>query len=195
MISERKLRANRENAKKAADSRRVEKIKCICKQCRKGFEIYPSQLKKGFGSVCSWACRVKYRRGENAIAAGPRLDMMGDKNINWKNGVSLVPKKQRNITKEHLAWKRRIFARDGGTCKYCGATKNLNAHHILPYKEYPELAYDIDNGITLCYECHKTEHSIGYAARRVFKAMVSGKDIDGITKALRGKIYEHIEPV
>jgi len=38
----------------------------------------------------------------------------------------------------------------------CGINnKTLEADHIKAFSEYPELIYDINNGRTLCKECHK----------------------------------------
>jgi len=55
-------------------------------------------------------------------------------------------------------WRREVYRRDNNTCQHCGATVGLHAHHILSYNEYPELRFDIDNGITLCTVCHALEH-------------------------------------
>lgn len=56
-----------------------------------------------------------------------------------------------------------IFSKELVICKHCGKEyrvkkRNLNAHHIKPYIDYPELRHDIDNGITFCVPCHIEEH-------------------------------------
>ena len=54
---------------------------------------------------------------------------------------------------------RAVFERDNFTCQICGITKcYIHAHHIRPFKKYPELRTTISNGITLCPACHKAEH-------------------------------------
>jgi 5-methylcytosine-specific restriction endonuclease McrA len=45
------------------------------------------------------------------------------------------------------------------TCAGCGSRGGaLNAHHVYPWKTYPELRYDINNCVVLCEACHKDMH-------------------------------------
>jgi 5-methylcytosine-specific restriction endonuclease McrA len=44
-------------------------------------------------------------------------------------------------------------------CQVCGNKDNLHAHHILYRSNYPLLRYNINNGITLCVNCHAEVHT------------------------------------
>jgi hypothetical protein len=46
-------------------------------------------------------------------------------------------------------------------CEWCYSEDNLEAHHILSKKEYPQLALDINNGRTMCKYCHTMIHKQG----------------------------------
>ena len=56
------------------------------------------------------------------------------------------------------SWSNTIKKLDNRMCKNCDSKDNLNAHHIMPKSEYPELSLDLDNGITLCENCHGKKH-------------------------------------
>jgi len=44
----------------------------------------------------------------------------------------------------------------------------LNAHHINAYNVFPELRYDVTNGLTLCEPCHREFHNqYGYGFNTV----------------------------
>lgn len=89
-----------------------------------------------------------------------REKMRGSKNGNWRNGAS---RKNDLIRKsvEYLDWKASVFVRDNRTCVFCGSTKRVEADHIKPFSTYPELRFDIDNGRTLCHECHRKTDTYG----------------------------------
>lgn len=56
-------------------------------------------------------------------------------------------------------WQKKVFERDNYTCRICGKVGgDLNAHHIKPWKKYPEKRYEVENGLTLCVECHRNIH-------------------------------------
>lgn len=54
-------------------------------------------------------------------------------------------------------WRKRVYIRDKRECQMpgCGYKKALNAHHIIRWADAPHLRFDEDNGITLCWKCHK----------------------------------------
>jgi predicted RNA-binding Zn-ribbon protein involved in translation (DUF1610 family) len=58
-----------------------------------------------------------------------------------------------------INWAKEVKIRDNYTCKKCGKPGNI-AHHIIPRRVRPDLAHQLDNGITLCTDCHAHEHVI-----------------------------------
>lgn len=83
----------------------------------------------------------------------PQYGMRGEDSVNWKGGSSW-----RNGAKVS-DWRRDVFERDDYTCKDCDTRGvELNAHHIDRWSEAPEKRFDIDNGVTLCINCHAQRH-------------------------------------
>ncbi len=58
-------------------------------------------------------------------------------------------------------WSRVIKNLDNYMCKLCDSKMKLSAHHIRPKHGFPKLALDLDNGITLCEDCHSEVHGFG----------------------------------
>ena len=86
----------------------------------------------------------------------------GSNNPMWNNDLSDEEReKQREGRRspEDYFFRTHVLQRDNYTCQKCGAhDATLNAHHILNYKDNPELRYDVNNGITLCTNCHIQFH-------------------------------------
>jgi hypothetical protein len=53
-------------------------------------------------------------------------------------------------------WSKNVKKRDNWKCKILNkdCEGRLESHHILDWENYPELRYDINNGITLCHAHH-----------------------------------------
>lgn len=68
--------------------------------------------------------------------------------------------RRKNRGGSHHKWVNAVISRDKATCQHCGANDvELHAHHIKSYKDHPDLRFDVDNGITLCYACHWAVHT------------------------------------
>lgn len=70
--------------------------------------------------------------------------------------------KNQNLRKsmEYKVWRTLVFQRDGWTCQTCGLLGGrLNAHHIRQWSKFPELRFEVNNGVTLCEECHRLTDS------------------------------------
>jgi hypothetical protein len=86
------------------------------------------------------------------------LGMKGEKGSNWRGGVSSINHQIRNSLDYHI-WRSKVFQRDSWTCQTCNVRGvYLNCHHIKGFAEYPELRFDVNNGVTLCKECHRLVH-------------------------------------
>ena len=55
---------------------------------------------------------------------------------------------------EYRQWRDQVKQRDRNACRKCGFRSNLHVHHIKPRAKYPEFTLVLDNGLTLCGNCH-----------------------------------------
>lgn len=96
-------------------------------------------------------------------------------------------KKIRNLP-AYRKWKLAVLARDGRACQGCGShstsSNPLHVHHLQSFasilaehrpinvdeaESYAAL-WDINNGITLCGECHRKTHTLGVEPSELVKA-------------------------
>lgn len=78
----------------------------------------------------------------------------GSANPNWRGGIRTENNKIR-ASDEYKSWRSEVFERDKFTCQECGQVGGtLHAHHIKAFATHVELRFVVDNGITLCKNCH-----------------------------------------
>jgi hypothetical protein len=97
---------------------------------------------------------------ENGMPIETRLKIGG--HVPWNKGLG-VKLPFRKESPEYRNWRTQVFKRDNYTCIECGQRGvRLQAHHIKPKGLFPELILDVDNGATLCVDCHKATDNYGY---------------------------------
>lgn len=73
----------------------------------------------------------------------------------WQGGKTAKTEALRNSV-EYKIWRRAVYERDGFKCIWCGGgAGTLEADHIKPICNFPELVYEVSNGRTLCKSCHR----------------------------------------
>lgn len=99
---------------------------------------------------------------------------------------------------KYVYWRRRVFARDHYKCQMpgCpGGCKDLEAHHIKRWADFPRLRYWHGNGITLCIICHTRVTGFEKDYEKEFAAIVAAKSspnfINGILQVL---IWKYQKP-
>jgi 5-methylcytosine-specific restriction endonuclease McrA len=124
----------------------TEKIRC---KCGCGFLInkYDKRGRKRF-----WA------RNHCPKGYFTTIRVKGANNSKWKGGVTLQNEIIRK-SKRYELWRSAVYKRDFYTCQECGIKrKDIIAHHIKNFADFPDLRFVIENGITLCRSCHFKEH-------------------------------------
>lgn len=166
-----KLRTERSDnnycSRNCHDEHKKEKSRTVCQFCGKEFnskgrnrkycsqECYgKSERKEKFEVECD-ECGSSMKRLKSTIEG--REKIYCSRACQFESYKSDSP--DFTSTKEGIEWRESVFERDDYTCQDCGERGvKLNAHHIKRRATHPELATDVDNGVTLCIECHANRH-------------------------------------
>lgn len=109
-----------------------------------------------------------------------RTGKIGENATAWKGGKLTITRMVKEYQNRN-GWYKNIYIRDNFRCVKCNSNKKIEAHHILPIKNIVDMYksnfldkeelynflikldiindVNLNNGITLCRECHKLEHS------------------------------------
>lgn len=104
-----------------------------------------------------------------------------------------MPIQNRQRAKEKK-WRKLVLERDGFKCQKCFSEKGLCAHHIKYWDNYPDIRYDLNNGLTLCRKCHAALHKNKKGKKS--KKPVWNKGLKGLSTGWpKGKKFtkEHLE--
>jgi hypothetical protein len=107
--------------------------------------------------------KIRETMKNNKKIKGRNSHMYGKKgklSNRWKGGVTPLSKLVRH-TIEYKEWRTTVYERDDYTCqnencKFCDNKRGaiLHPHHIKPICNFPDLVFDIKNGVTYCKDFH-----------------------------------------
>ncbi len=126
---------------------------CLIQKCPIcGRQFRDSQGQGGKRKMCSRAC----------IGASPQNVARLHSVRGRKPRTSLGRGRPWRGCAEDREWRDAVFLRDGYKCVICGLGGRLQADHILAVCSHPEKRHDLDNGRTLCVDCHKQTPTYGW---------------------------------
>ena len=152
----------------------------ICLTCGNVF----TPTRKNFirNKFCSKSCSSKSHpsgmkgKKQSELQKAMMRAKCGEKGTRWIADRSKVKVSDRILNDpRRKQWTRAVKMRDGWGCRIAdeNCAGQLEAHHILRWKDYPELRYEVNNGITLCFYHHPTKKEEEQKLVSVFKEIVS----------------------
>ena len=140
-----------------------------CSKHRGEFKVYTCVdcgVNVSVGSERCKICLGKHRRLERPTCAdcGCETSLNATRclschNKNQDKGISQERTKFQN-SKEWKKARTECYVRDNYTCQVCNTRGSvvLECHHIKSWKDNIEHRLNIDNLLTVCYDCHKVIH-------------------------------------
>lgn len=192
---------------KKCESKGIHKIKLICFQCGKEFENFKSNCINNKKSFCCKKCLREYEKTlhEDRICkvCGKRFDIIKsvirDSNATGEYCSKRCCDKSKEVENpvsydaEFKRTKRKFF---GGIrfCAFCGTTKNVQIHHIIPYRITKDNS--INNLIPLCPKHHITIERDSRDFIETMKDKNIAKDMmNGLLRPIQKNTYRKVEKI
>jgi len=127
---------------------------CLC-DCGEIKQIRGASLSQGKTKSCGCLQRetaVALTKGENNYFFNHNLTEE-DRELRSKLGRG-----KRSILKGYNQWRREVRKRDCNKCKICKSEEKLVVHHLNNFTNFPLERISLENGVTLCENCHYNFH-------------------------------------
>ena len=111
-------------------------------------------------SIASKGRKQTFKKGFTPWNKGKKCPQLaGEKSHFWKGGITSKNRAIRTSL-EYRNWRRMVLYRDNYACQICEKVGGLlEVHHIIPFAHNKKLRFNLDNGITMCRDCHKKTSS------------------------------------
>lgn len=122
-------------------------VEVNCKNCGKKFEKKFSRVFRTGEDFCSQLCKGEKQK-----------ELTGNKNPNYKHGLSDEYRRERRFNPEYIKWKIDVLEKYGRSCVICKSKDNVQAHHLYSFDRNENKRTDLNNGVALCKEHHTDFH-------------------------------------
>lgn len=154
-----------------------------CLNCGNEFRTSPAEDNTYCSKKCAYTSEIRNKKignKQSALHAKPEfrikfLEWIKERTASehWRNSKhfqkgKLHPAYKGNATAretekgeyQYKKWRSDVYHRDNFTCQDCKKRGvRLHAHHLKEWAKYPEMRYEVSNGLTLCEDCHKKRHA------------------------------------
>lgn len=147
-------------------SKRSEKTKQLFSEQRKGIPLSEKHCQT-LSRVFSGKNNPMFGRGD--LVTGEKNGMYGKhhssetlkklSDSSWLKGKVCLWWKPW-MTSEPTLWAVSIKKIYHSKCADCCTESDITAHHIVPRKECADLSFDLNNGVCLCWPCHRAVHRL-----------------------------------
>jgi len=136
-----------------------------CVYCGKTFLIQPARKKR----FCCTRCMYDHRKGKpsnrkhykHTEEIRRKISETKKGQVPWNKGKGDLSQTERDRNDiRYEEWRESIFKRDDYTCQKCKRKGYiLHPHHIKNFAQHKKDRFNVNNGITLCKECHYLFHN------------------------------------
>lgn len=117
-----------------------------CEWCGNKYDVVRTTVSRS--RFCSKSCLASWQ-SENMSRENSPL---------WDHNLSMEERLIRRNYQEYREYIQDVLHRDSYTCQICGATEDLQVHHMFSYAHYPEYRLALEWGLTMCVKDHDAFH-------------------------------------
>lgn len=149
----------------------------LCDNCKKEFYRSGSLVKNN--NFCCRECWYKWFKNNFKSEDSPNYGRKGINHPSYKLDKPDNERQGKRLIEGYSDFVKDVMERDNYACKSCGSRGGyLNVHHLNSYHWDKVNRINVNNGITLCKECHKNFHKIygrKYNTKEQFEEWINNK--------------------
>lgn len=148
-----------------------EKVLCKCECCGKerelSYQYYARLCKlcaaktmerakifsekfKGRKMSVSWIRKIKEKSALKGV--------FGHAHPQWNPNLTDEERRKSRYITGYNKFRSDVLKRDNHTCQRCGSKEKAQVHHIEDFFHHDKKRLEVENGITLCFNCHKSKN-------------------------------------